>query len=308
VSKQAKAHLALLGANIFYGAGFTVAKLVMPRLIQPLGFIFIRAGVVMFLFWISYLGGSKFRTKIDRQDWPRLILGSIFGVALNQMLFFTGLNLTFPIHAALIMMSTPLLITIISLFMLRERIGPGKVVGLLSGVSGAVLLMSAGKELTITGNSALGDLFVFINAASYAVYLVMIKPLMRKYRPIIVIRWVFTFGFLMVIPFGWPQFSKIPWSVFTLNDYTCVLFIVICVTFFTYLWNIYGLHILTPSVAGAYIYMQPIFAAIISVAFTGEKLTWVKLAATIMIFGGVYMVNFGFKKKRVDMEEEVMPE
>ena len=308
VDKKVKAHLALLGANIFYGAGFTVAKLVMPRLIQPLGFIFIRVGVVMCLFWLSYLGGGKFRSKIDRKDWPKLILGGLFGVALNQMLFFSGLNLTFPIHAALIMMSTPLLITIISIFMLRERIGLSKAAGLLLGVSGAILLMSAGKEITITGSSALGDLFIFLNAASYAIYLVMIKPLMHRYRPVIVIRWVFFFGFLMVIPFAWPQFSAINWPVFTFRDYLCVAFIVVCVTFFTYLWNVYALHILNPSTAGAYIYMQPIFAAIISVTFAGEKLTWIKLVATILIFSGVYLVNFGFKKKRRDAEEEVMPE
>ncbi len=280
----------------------------MPRLIQPLGFILIRVGVVTFLFWLSFMGGSRFRAKIQRKDWPILILGGLFGVALNQMMFFMGLNLTFPIHAALIMMSTPLLITIIALFMLREKIGPGKAIGLLLGISGAILLMSAGKELTITGNSTRGDFFILINATSYAVYLVMIKPLMHRYRPIIVIRWVFLFGFLMVIPFGWPQFSAINWAVFTFNDYLCVIFIVVCVTFFTYLWNIYGLHILSPSVAGAYIYMQPIFAAIISVIFTGEKLTLIKLLATILIFSGVYMVNFGFKKKRIDLEDAVMPE
>ena len=280
----------------------------MPRLIQPLGFILIRVGVVTFLFWLSFMGGSRFRAKIQRKDWPILILGGLFGVALNQMMFFMGLNLTFPIHAALIMMSTPLLITIIALFMLREKIGSGKAIGLLLGISGAILLMSAGKELTITGNSTRGDLFILINATSYAVYLVMIKPLMHRYRPIIVIRWVFLFGFLMVIPFGWPQFSAINWAMFTFNDYLCVIFIVVCVTFFTYLWNIYGLHILSPSVAGAYIYMQPIFAAIISVIFAGEKLTLMKLLATILIFSGVYMVNFGFKKKRIDLEDAVMPE
>jgi drug/metabolite transporter (DMT)-like permease len=292
LNKITKAHLALLGANIFYGAGFTVAKSIMPRLIQPLGFIFIRVGVVMLLFWLSFLGGSGFRSRIEKKDWPILMLGGLFGVALNQMLFFSGLNLTFPIHAALIMMSTPLLITVISLFMLKERITFSKTAGLLIGVSGAILLMSAGKEITITGNSALGDLFVFLNAASYAIYLVMIKPLMHKYRPIIVIRWVFFFGFLMVIPFSWKQFSIIPWERFTVKDFGSLGFIVICVTFFTYLWNVYGLRILSPSIAGAYIYIQPVFAAIISVVFTGEKLTWVKLLATLLIFGGVYLVNF----------------
>ncbi len=300
MNDRIKAHLALLGANLFYGAGFTVAKHIMPRLIEPLGFIFIRVSVVMLLFWLSYFGGEKFRTKIERKDWLTLVLGGLFGVALNQMLFFMGLNLTFPIHASLIMMSTPLLITIIALFVLKERLKPQKALGLLMGISGAFLLMSAGKEITMTGNSAMGDFFVFLNAASYAIYLVMIKPLMQRYRPIIVIRWVFFFGFLFVLPFGYPQFAAIDWSQFQATDYAAVAFIVICVTFFTYLWNIYALQHLSPSTAGAYIYLQPIFAAIISMVVIGEQLTWIKLLATILIFTGVYLVNFGFKKKAIN--------
>jgi drug/metabolite transporter (DMT)-like permease len=131
VNERTKAHLALLGANLFYGAGFTIAKHIMPRLIQPLGFIFIRVSVVTVLFWMSYALGKNYRTKIAKKDWAILVLGGLFGVALNQMLFFMGLNLTFPIHASLIMMSTPLLITIISLVVLRERIKAQKAIGLL---------------------------------------------------------------------------------------------------------------------------------------------------------------------------------
>src|SRR4051812_48165462 len=100
-----KAHLALLGANLFYGAGFTIAKSIMPRLIEPQGFILIRVGVVTLLFWLTGMAGKGYRTKIARKDWPILILGGLFGVALNQLLFFYGLNLTLPIHASLIMMS-----------------------------------------------------------------------------------------------------------------------------------------------------------------------------------------------------------
>jgi len=288
--------MALLGANIFYGAGFTVAKEVMPRLIQPLGFIFIRVSIVMLLFWLSFAGGKNYRTKIARKDWPVLILGGLFGVALNQMLFFLGLNLTFPIHASLIMMSTPLLITVISVFVLKSRIGWDKYLGLLLGIGGAALLMSAGKELTLTGNSALGDVLVLLNAASYAIYLVLIKPLMQRYRPIIVIRWVFLFGFLFTCPFGWSQFTAIDWSLFGAADYAAVAFIVICCTFLTYLWNVYALQHLPPSTAGGYIYLQPIFAAIISVIVTGEQLTGVKVLSTALIFCGVYLVNFGLKK------------
>lgn len=288
-----------MGANLFYGAGFTVAKHIMPRLIEPLGFIFIRVSVVTVLFWMSYAGGEKFRTKIAKKDWGILVLCGLFGVALNQMLFFLGLNLTMPIHASLIMMSTPLLITLISIVILKDKLSWDKYLGLFLGISGAVLLMSAGKEITTTGNSALGDFFIFLNAASYAIYLVIVKPLMRRYRPIIVIRWVFLFGFIFILPFSWQQFSAIDWSLFEATDYAAVAFIVICVTFFTYLWNIYALRHLPPSTAGAYIYLQPIFAAVISMTVTGEALTLVKVAATLLTFVGVYLVNFGFGKKAI---------
>lgn len=304
MNDKTKAHLALLGANLFYGAGFTVAKQVMPRLLQPLGFIFIRVSVVTVLFWLSYTLGKDFRTRIAKKDWGILILSGLFGVALNQMLFFLGLNLTMPIHASLIMMSTPLLITLISAVILKDRIGWDKYLGLFLGISGATLLMSAGKEITTTGSSALGDLFIFLNATSYAIYLVIVKPLMQRYRPIIVIRWVFLFGFLMILPFCWQPFAATDWSLFRPVDYLMVAFIVICVTFFTYLWNIYALRHLPPSTAGAYIYLQPIFAAVISVAVTGEDLTPVKIIATLLTFSGVYLVNFGFIKKKPGYVEE----
>ena len=220
VDNKTKAHLALLGTNILYGAGYSVAKYIMPRLIEPLGFIFIRAGAAALLFWLSYFLGSNYRASINKKDWGVLVLGGLFGVAVNQMLFFLGLNLTMPIHASLVMMSTPLLITVAALIILRERIGRNKLIGLLLGIAGAALLMSAGRELTTAGtNTVLGDILVFFNAASYAIYLVIIKPLMQRYRPLVVIRWVFLFGFMFVLPFGWQQFADIQWQQFALPDY-----------------------------------------------------------------------------------------
>jgi drug/metabolite transporter (DMT)-like permease len=293
-----KAHLALLGANLFYGAGFTVAKTVMPRLIDPFGFILIRVAVVTLLFWLTALGGRKYHTTIAKKDWPILVLGGLFGVALNQMLFFYGLNLTLPIHASLIMMSTPLLITLIAAVVLGAGMSWDKGIGLLLGIGGAVLLMTAGKDLGAVATATKGDIFVLLNAASYAVYLVIIKPLMQRYRPVIVVRWVFLFGLMFVLPFSWSGFRAIDWRLFKFGDYSAVAFIVICCTFFTYLWNMYALKVISPSTAGAYIYLQPVFAAIISVVWAGEALSLVKVMAAVLIFAGVYLVNFGWKKKQ----------
>lgn len=299
MNNTTKGHLALLGANLFFGAGYTVAKLVMPRLIQPLGFIFIRVSVVMMLFWMTYLLGKKYRAKIARKDFGVLILGGLFGVATNQMLFFLGLNNTMPIHASLIMMTTPIMITFIAMIVLKERVGWNKIIGLALGVCGAFILMSAGKEITTLGkNTALGDFLVFLNAISYAIYLVIIKPLMQRYRPVIVMRWVFLFGFMFVLPFGWKDFVSTDWQLFQAADWAAVIFTVVGVTFLAYLWNIYALKHLSPSVAGAYIYSQPFFAGVISIIFMNEDITLPKIVATVLLFVGVYFVNFGLKRNR----------
>jgi len=291
MNEQIKAHLALLGANLFYGAGFTVAKIVMPSLIQPKGFILIRVAVVTILFWLSYFGGKNFRTKIDRKDWRTLILCAIFGVATNQLLFFQGLNLTSPIHASLMMLSTPILVSLFAVYALHEKLSVNKIIGLILGVSGAVILVLLGGKDKVATNALLGDVFVLMNATSYAIYLVIAKPLMTKYRPIIVIRWIFLIGLLVVFPFGISEFTEINWNMFSFKEYAAVAFIVICCTFFTYLWNIYALRILSPATAGAYIYLQPVFAALIAVFFYFEHLSWTKVIASIFIFAGVYFVS-----------------
>ena len=291
MNERIKAHLALLGANLFYGAGFTVAKIVMPSLIQPKGFILIRVAVVTILFWLSYFGGKNFRTKIDRKDWRTLILCAIFGVATNQLLFFQGLNLTSPIHASLMMLSTPILVSLFAVYALHEKLTVNKIIGLILGVSGAVILVLLGGKDKVATNALLGDVFVLMNATSYAIYLVIAKPLMTKYRPIIVIRWIFLIGLLVVFPFGISEFTEINWNMFSFKEYAAVAFIVICCTFFTYLWNIYALRILSPATAGAYIYLQPVFAALIAVFFYFEHLSWTKVIASIFIFAGVYFVS-----------------
>lgn len=290
-----KAHLALLGANLFYGAGFTVAKTVMPSLIPPNGFIFIRVVSVTLLFWLSFFGGKNFKTTIEKKDWKILFFCAVFGVASNQLLFFKGLSLTSPIHASLMMLLTPILVSVLAAIVLKDRFSGFKLLGLTLGVAGAsILIMNAGKS-SIATNPLLGDFFVLLNASSYAIYLVIAKPLMAKYRPIIVIRWVFLIGSLLVFPFGISDFLSIDWSLFNSMHILAVVFIVLCVTFFTYLWNIYALKILSPATAGAYIYLQPLFAALIAIVFLGEEITLIKLFSAFLIFGGVYLVN----KKRL---------
>jgi drug/metabolite transporter (DMT)-like permease len=165
------------------------------------------------------------------------------------------------------------------------------VTGLAMGISGALVLILAKDSSGNAENVLLGDLFIIINAVSYTFYFILVKPLMQKYEAVVILRWVFTLGFIFVVPFGWIEFRQIPWGIFNAVDYTSMALIVITGTFLAYLFNLYGIKTLGASIAGFYIYTQPVFAALIAMLFLHEHLAMYKLIAALLIFSGVYLVN-----------------
>jgi drug/metabolite transporter (DMT)-like permease len=155
--------------NTLYGASHVLAKGVMPNYLTPNVFILFRALGATFLFWI--IKTFYVREKVEKKDLLLLAACGIFGVAINQLFFFHGLNLSSSINSGIIMATNPILVVILSFFILKERITLRKSIGILLGTSGAILLtLTAG---TGKGDSILGDTFLFINAASYAIYLVI---------------------------------------------------------------------------------------------------------------------------------------
>lgn len=292
-----KAHWAVLAANLLFGINFSVVKFISPAVIPPFGLNLVRVVVTVSLFWLLYLLKPS-KAGIDRSDLPRFLLCALTGVAINQLLFIKGLTLTTPIHAALLILATPVFILLIAFVLRTEKLSLLKISGLLFAIGGAALLILSRESSAIASNLIVGDVLVLINAVSYAFYFILVKPLMQKYKPLHVIRWVFTFGTIMMLPFCWSSFIETNWSSFTLYHFAGLIFVVLGATFFAYLFNIYGLQHLSASATGAYIYLQPLFSAMISIVFLKEEPALYKLLAALLIFGGVYLVNFRSKQDR----------
>jgi drug/metabolite transporter (DMT)-like permease len=290
LEQRLKAHLAVLGANLIFGVNFSIVKFVTPGLIKPFGLNVVRVLVTTALLWLMHLW-EKPKQPLLRKDIPLFILCAITGIAINQLLFIKGLSITYSIHASLLMLCTPLFITITAFFFLKEKISLPVIGGLALGITGAVMLITA-KENTGNGsNVILGDIMIALNAVSYAIYFVLVKPLILRYTPLQVLRWAFTFGTIFILPFGWNQFIEAPWSSFSHTEYIAIAFVVILATFLGYLLNIYGLTHLQASAAGTYIYSQPIFATLVAVLFLNEAITPVKIISALMIFAGVFLVQ-----------------
>lgn len=298
-----KAHFALLGANIIYGANYIIAKGIMPEKIGPSAFVFIRLFCGAFLFWII-----KFFIKetVERKDMLRLALCGLLGAAANQLLFFNGLNLTSPIDASIIITSIPVMVLIFSAIILKEKITTNKLLGITIGGIGAVLLIWYGNKSGGT-SSFLGNLFIFLNACCYGLYLVIVKPLMKKYNSITIISWVFLFGFIFMFPFGISDLISTNFSSFNLNTYLVIGFVVIFTTFFAYLFNIYALNYVSPSVNSGYVYLQPavsfimvsIYAYILMDDEYAQDINLVKILSCLLVVSGVYLISKTPKKASI---------
>tara|TARA_B110000967_G_C18861789_1_gene550394 strand:+ start:289 stop:1185 length:897 start_codon:yes stop_codon:yes gene_type:complete len=292
----AKSHLALFLANLIYAITFTFAKDVMPSTIQPLGFILVRVSGAMIVFQVIHR--IWIREKVRREDYGVIALCALFGVALNMMLFFKGLNFTTPIHASVTMTSTPIIVFILALLFHSEKVLPLRILGVVLGAIGAIVLAVYGRDFEV-GNPhlALGNFLVFLNACFYAVYLTMVKPLMKKYHFLTIMKWIFTIGFFVVLPFGFTDFQAVEWSSISSKVWAEIAFIVFGTSVLAYMFNVYALSNLRASTVGFYIYLQPVLATVIALFVGSDKLDIVKVIAASIIFIGVYLV--GRKPKQI---------
>jgi len=284
-----KIHSALFLVGLIYGANYSIAKVVMPEYIGPFGVIFIRViiGTALYFIFDAIYGAEKIKYK---RDYLRLAGLSIIGITINQLMFFKGLSLTNPISASVIMTSSPITVLIASYFFLKERITINKIIGIALGATGAVLMIGI-DGFNLSSDTFLGNFFVMINAVSFSIYLVLVKPLMMRYKPLTIIKWVFFFGMIAVIPFGVSEFLQVEWQQLPSEAWYSLLYIIIGTTFIAYLLNTWALQYVSPSVVGYYIYLQPVFATSVAIAFRGDQVTINEVFYASLIFVGVYFVS-----------------
>ena len=291
MTRNSKAHAAVLSANFIFGANYAIVKYITPAYLHPFALNVVRILVSLFLFWGLFLFKPG-KVKLERRHIPRFLLCALTGVVINQIFFIKGVSLTTPIHSALLSLATPIFITLIAAWLLREGFTLLKFLGLIMGIGGAALLILL-KDSTHGGKDILvGDIMVIVNAVSYAFYLVLVRPLMQTYSGIQVLRWIFTLGAVVILPFGMKEFLGTNWAAFGISQWLALAAVGIGATFLAYLLNVYGINIIGASATGAYIYTQPVFAALIAIFFAGEHFSLVKFVAAVLIFTGVYLANF----------------
>ena len=287
--------IAVFIGTFIYGINYTIAKAVMPLYVKPFGFILIRVLGATSIFWL--LGLFVKTGKVEKQDYIKIALASFFGVALNMLAFFKGLSYTSPISASVMMVTSPIMVLIFSSIIIKKSIAKKQILGVFIGLLGAILLITLGSSASETNtNNNLGNFLVFVNAASYGLYLVLAKNLITKYHPILFVKWFYLFGLILVFPFSISEFLEINWQTIPTNIYWNIGFVVIFTTCVTYLFNLYGLSKLKPTTVSVFIYLQPVIAGVYALIVGSDSLNLIKITATLIIFLGVYLVTDQTKK------------
>jgi len=290
MSKRHLAFLAAFGASFIYGINHTLAKDIMPIYIKPFGFIMMRVLGAALLFWTTSLFFPK--EKVDRKDWMRFVLCALFGMTINMLMFFKGLQLSTPINSSVVITLSPVILLVLSAIFLKEKITWLKGSGIGIGLIGAlVLILFGAKTQENAPNIPLGNLLFIVNATAYSVYLIIVKPLTVKYSSITLMKWFFLIAVFTNLPVALPEFLEVEWTALPLSVIGVMIFVVIGTTYLTYLFNVFALRTLKPSTIGAFIYLQPLIATLVAILLGADTLTGIRIFAAALIFLGVYLTT-----------------
>lgn len=290
VSKRTWALLAVFGATTIYALNHTIAKDVMPTYVQGFGFVMIRLLGATALFWLIGLFIPK--KPIENKDFLRLIICAFFGMGINMLTFFKGLEYSTPINSAVIITTTPILVFIFSAFLLKEQLTKPRIIGVLVGFLGALLLVIYNGQLHDRApNIPLGNMLFVVNAGSFALYLVFVRSLSQKYHPIQLLKWLFLIGLIVCSPVTWTEFKEVTWSAIPFSGLWRIGFVVIGTTFLTYLFNIYALKTLKASTVSVFTYLQPVMGIMFAIMVGADKLTLVGTFSCAAVLFGVYLVT-----------------
>lgn len=290
MSKRALAIFAAIGATVIYGLNHTIAKGVMPDHVAPFGFIMLRVIGASILFWIiSFLGPKE---NIEKKDYGRILICAFFGMGINMLSFFKGLQLSTPINSAVLITTTPIIVLLLSAILIKEKISNRKVFGIFIGLIGAVSLILFGAETRQDApNIPLGNALFVVNSFSYGLYLILVKKLIEKYHLFTCMKWLFTIGVFVCLPMGYQELVQIEWTNLPFEALWGIAFVVVGTTFCTYLFNVFALTQLKASTVSAFVYLQPIIGILFAVMTGKDSLTTLKIFGAAMVLVGVYLAS-----------------
>lgn len=293
------AHLSMFMACAFWGLMAPLGKDAMTHGIDGLHMVTFRVVGGCLLFWLTSLFVKKERVPVR----DRLLFAGagLFGLVTNQCCYTIGLSITSPINASIVTTSMPIFAMILAALILHEPITGKKALGVLMGCSGAlILILTSAAHASDRVGDIRGDLLCLGAQFSFALYLSLFQPLIRRYTVFTVNRWMFLWASVMILPFTASHVFAIDPKTVPAQTWAEAFYVVFFGTYVAYILTMIGQRTLRPTVVSVYNYVQPLVAVTVSLLTGMGVLKWSQGLAVVLVFSGVWLVTKSRSRRDID--------
>ncbi|MDR2810475.1 MAG: DMT family transporter [Tannerellaceae bacterium] len=303
-NEKIRGHFLIFVTNVLFAVNIPISKSLIPLHVTPEALTLMRIVFGCIMFWITSLFVTN--EKVIPKDIGLLFLCAICGIAFNQSLFMIGLNLTSPVDASIIATAGPIYVMLLAALILKEPITRQKAIGVFLGVAGAVTLILSSSQGENQAGGLAGNLRIVFSNLLYSIYVVLSRQLSQRYSAITIMKWMFLFSAVMLIPFTYQAVLEAPAfhrNTLDWKELSAIAYVLILGTFLPYLMIPMSLKRLRPTTVSMYNYIQPIIASLLAVMLGQSSFSWDKLGSAALIFAGVYLVTQSKSKEDVERDK-----
>ena len=284
-------YAALLAAQVFFGSLPVIGKVVL-KTVPAVALVGFRVGVTAAALIVFQAIRGRF-WLVNKNDYWRLAVLSLFGVTFNQLLFITGLSLTKASNTSLLAVTIPVFALTVGAIIGAERLTFVKIVGIVLAAVGVLLIIDP-RNASFSSATTLGDLLIVVNSCSYGIYVAISKRVITRNGVFRSMMWVFVFASIICVPLGAWSFSTADMSAISPATWLLMIYIAIGATAAPYLLNAFALARVQASTVAVFVYLQPVIGFLLAVIFLGEQVGTLFMLAALLIFVGVFLVSKKF--------------
>lgn len=290
-NKRLSAHASLLAANVIFGLGVPVTKLLLDNWVSPLAWMATRCIGAAAIFWLISLFTP--REKVPPRDIIVIMLGGLLGFLVSQTFTAWAIDLSTPVYVSFIATLTPVATMLCAALFIGEHMSRKGVAGVAVGIVGAMLMVVKNWQGGTGKNDALGIGFAVLSLLTWAVYLIITRKVSARYSAVTQMKWIFLASTVAILPFAWGDLrhSTLYSPAWQWSGVLEMAFIVVFATVAGFFAIPYAMRYLKATTVSVYTNLQPIVASFVAIALSQDVLTWDKPVALVLVLLSAYLVS-----------------
>lgn len=286
-----EAHASLLAANVIFGLGVPVTKLLLDNWVSPLAWMATRCVGAAAIFWLISLFMPK--EKVPPRDLMVIMLGGLLGFLVSQTFTAWAIDYSTPVYVSFIATLTPVATMLCAALFIGERMTRKGVVGVAVGIVGAMLMVVMNWQGGSGKNDVLGIGFALMSLLTWAVYLIITRKVSVRYSAVTQMKWIFLASTVAILPFAWGDLrhSTLYSAAWQWSGVLEMAFIVVFATVAGFFAIPFAMRYLKATTVSVYTNLQPIVASFVAIALSQDRLTWDKPVALVLVLLSAWLVS-----------------